>query len=314
MGRKWLAILGGLAAVALIVIALTLMRERLIWKPPGDAVAFAKDTQKHFRAAPSVDVENRAELVEAFSSAPVVINSAFDRNGDPRPAVESSLDLLSEQVHDALVKVVAEFLELRSRADADAYASWMRSHGYTLKSPDKLTVRQRRMFQHYAGREVAPDDSDWEIFKLAFEGELLHGRGGPTRPRKIATGSGSVEIWIGSLTTAAPIEEAFTHVMFAKMKEAARTNPPDLSGMRWHAGQGYASWGHWTPSTSYLDLIERDGVAICAQVLCVLRADSDAVTPTQIFLSYDPATRVWRIEDMAYINTYEITLGLGPVF
>lgn len=332
MRRVKFAILG-LIILSLAGGAALLLRHRLTaWSPPESSARLATETRERFSAAPMVEADDRDGLISAFDSAESLDVSHYNDHGEI-VADDNAAASVSETERRVLFDTVAEVIELRARADAEAYAEWMRARGYRLKSVQdqlqhpnpKWREQYPRMFaprfEFKAGREITPTDTPWDLFSLAFEGELVHGRGGTTRPRGIATDPNAIEIWFATLRPEHDpfdIEKPFLPLLFARGSDGESNE--DLSQLHWARGQAYMGWAHWAPPVSYREILARDGAVRFARVHCVLQTKGGGVLPTMFILYLDPDTDVWYLPDhpnaMIYSNTYALKLSSvsGPEF
>lgn len=306
------------AIVALVVGVVLLTRHRQVWKPPQELVKLANETSASFRSAPTARADDHAALLDAFGSADFFYNADYD-DADANSAAHNAADgeALNDTQRSSLLETLAQIIELRWRADADAYAAWMRSRGYTLKDVDRDAphgLHYVYVFRHRAGRDLSPADTPWDIFKLTFEAELAHHKGGVTHPVGVVSGPGAMEIWVGRLRQSDGIDKLFLPILMSKMKEAAQSDRSDFSKIRWSLGQEYAGWPHWSPPISYDEIIARDGQVLFARVNSVIRTRKRGSIPTTFRLYYDPRTDLWHLFSMSYVNTYKMALGLGPEF
>lgn len=248
---------------------------------PPDAVPQAEAAIDHFVRTRLVDAADQ-EQVKA------ILTSARDIQGQTDEVA------LSDDVRRGFGTLVAEWLSLRSRADADAYASWMRSRGYelTLDLPDGETYLgmsesdRQRTWKYFTGEDLPSGVTPLEFFRVCFT-ESLNVKGGFLRPKRV---SDDVLVTFRAI----PV---------------TRSNPRPLpidefpDEDRW---VGFATSGdrqHWSPALSYGDVMRRDNVVITAVMLVAVEGAKGQWAPMTITGYYDMATQQWHLLSTTYSNS-----------
>jgi len=288
------------------------------WSPPEELDRFSKDTSDHLAEMENVSAQDGPALVEFFRSAPALLDAQVEG------AASTGEPVLTDAARDALHQTLADIVRLRAQADPEAYAAWMRARGASLRplrEAEELPKFKQRMFAIHAGREQTPDDTPWTMFRDAFEGDLVHGRAGATRPKSVAAGEHAAKVLFGVVRESEDINDAFVQMMNDLL--VSTPIPQDMQRLEWSEewaplvwwiGQGHPGRSYWRPAIALEEVIERDGRALVAEAHLALVTEAGNALPLRVFLYHDPQTNRWQIDEMSYVNTYAVSLGAGPVF
>lgn len=324
------------ACVVVVAAATTVLlatRHNTQRQPPREAVRAAQETRSLFRSMPTARADDHTALMRALDSAALFNSQRYTEDGHEQTDYEEA-PVLSGAERESLLDTAAEFISLRAGGDADAYAEWMRSRGYTLKDRDHeidgvrgLTVRHPGYvlrFRLASGRDPVEDDTAWSMFRDAFIGQF---RKNNTKVIGIASGPGAVEVWVGTIRE--PFEtlrfgalDVFRTVLRARVLGVAHNsadhNLADGEKTHWFAREQYDGWPFWTPTATYNQIFEKHGAVLTARLHCILRTQDGGVLPAAMILYYDPDSRLWHLPDrreaFIYVNTYAIPMMTSPVF
>jgi hypothetical protein len=251
-------------------------------------------------------------LTEAFTFVPVY---------SVRSSQPSELDTSSRA---SFAETISGWLVARASGDADVYAAWMRSRGYT---PAPFVANDRRLFgrrfQLRVGREITLDDTPWDVFKAAFEHEMSGAREpGPTTA--ISTGPQAIEVQTvrSDRVDALTREDPFTPLL-VELVESSEL-PEDLTKIRWEDGLGRLHWYfgvassagalHWAPPVSLAEVIDRDGSALIARALFMQRTSKKRMIPTIMTMYHDPMSGDWHFNSITYTFLTMDAITGGPEY
>lgn len=280
-------VVGVLAVCGVVIVAVTLfIRSRTGgYDIPREHVASTRAAHRWLAAGGVVPIADRDALVALIEGAEKVSNQ--DNYFQP-----------TDEMKRSLAELMAMWLDLRARADAEGYAAWMQSRGYVyaLRHPrgrDHYHMDDWSLsgsWRRYSGEEPPEDLNQIDperFFRLAFVGSLEAQRG-MMRSEKV---SRRMQIYFQEV-------DAYRY----------DTRPTGLND--WPEGdyyEGYSVSGdrpHWMPPISYEEILDRDERALVAMIfLGALSAQGDWA-PMCVAWYYDPVGETWHIESVTSSNTF----------
>lgn len=280
---KTLLVVG--AAIALGIVGAAAWRSASpAYDIPRHEVRAVKTAHAWFAAAPTVPAADSAVVLETIARAEILTN-------------QPDAFVPSEEMQHSLASMVATWIGLRADADADAYAEWMRSRGYTLaldhpdgRSHYSMQDRDlRNAWKFYTGNDASDDLATIDpgtFFRIAFERSLSM-KTGYHRPSEV---SSRVQIAYMAIPITRPDPRP---VGLNDWPEADYWEGNSVSGDR----------PHWIAPVTYRDVLQRDRVALTAVVFIAVRSANGHWTPMSVACYYDLAAGEWHIESASYSNT-----------
>lgn len=210
-------------------------------------------------------------------------------------------------------------LNIRSRANAEEYAAWMRQRGYTLTDLATLPKNRQRLGRYFYLNPEATTSDSWTIFKESFAAELRNGILGNSRPVSVTASTDGIEIQYGVLRGSASFEDAFAPLMADLIQSvnlpenpSAWTWTKEIGRLHWYLGDSYSGVSHWTPPDTLDELLEQHSEILCAKALIVTMNSQNQAIPTMFSFYYDATRGTWNLLYMFYTNTD--TVQGGPEF
>ncbi|MBX3353635.1 MAG: hypothetical protein KF684_11945 [Phycisphaeraceae bacterium] len=251
---------------------------------PREHVASTRAAHRWLAAGGVVPISDRDAIVALIEGAEKVSNQ--DNYFQP-----------TDEMKRSLAELMAMWLDLRARADAEGYAAWMQSRGYVYalrhpKGRDHHHMDDWSLggsWRRYSGEEPPEDLNQIDperFFRLAFVGTLEEQRG-MMRGEKVAR---RMQIYFQEV-------DAYRY----------DTRPVGLN--EWPEAdyyEGYSVSGdrpHWMPPISYEETLDRDERALVAMIFLGTQSAQGDWAPMCVAWYYDPVGETWHIESATSSNT-----------